>query len=145
MTDIFTWPQCFCSFVSVHAQPTPALIPELMAYMATIVRVSQDYPGLAWVRYDAAFRQRAALTGDTRWSTINPTLYTICFTRVTTSTSRCKLCFATSHTEKECAQCGDPDPVMKDRLKAILAMSSKSTVAPKPASTAPVRPSGESC
>ena len=127
VTDIFTWLQCFCSFVGVRAQPNPELVPELMAYMATIVRVSQDYPGLAWVRYDAAFRRQAALTGDTRWSTINPTLYTVCFTGVAASTARCELCFATSHTERECAQRGDPDPGMKDRLKvletAILAMS----------------------
>ena len=36
-TDIFTWLQCFGSFVSVRAQQAPALIPELMAYIATIV------------------------------------------------------------------------------------------------------------
>ena len=49
VTDIFTWLQCFGSYISVHAQYTPSLIPELMAYMAAIVRVSQDYAGLAWV------------------------------------------------------------------------------------------------
>lgn len=83
VTDLFTWLQCFHSFVSVCAQPAPALIPELMAYVATIVQVSQDYPGLAWVHYDASFSQQAALTGDTHWSTINPILSTICFTGVT--------------------------------------------------------------
>ena len=55
VTDIFTWLQCFGSYVSVRAQHTPSLIPELMVYMAAIVRVSQDYTGLAWVRYDAAY------------------------------------------------------------------------------------------
>ena len=39
VTDIFTWLQCFGSYVSVHTQHTPSLIPELMAYMAAIVRV----------------------------------------------------------------------------------------------------------
>ena len=47
VTDIFTWLQCFASYVSVRAQHTPSVIPELMAYMAAIVRVSQDYAGLA--------------------------------------------------------------------------------------------------
>ena len=47
VTDIFTWLQCFGSYVSVRAQHTPSLIPELMAYTAAIVRVSQDYAGLA--------------------------------------------------------------------------------------------------
>ncbi len=45
-----------------------------------IVRVSQDFVGLAWVRYDAAFRRQEALTGNTQWSVINSTLYTMCFT-----------------------------------------------------------------
>ena len=83
VTDIFTWLQCFGAYVSVRAPPAPHLIPELMAYMATIVRVSQDFSGLAWVRYDAAFRRQAALTRNDRWSVINSTLYTMCFVNKT--------------------------------------------------------------
>ncbi len=86
VTDIFTWLQCFTSYIAVRALASPLLIPELMAYMAMVVRVSQDYPGLAWVRYDAVFRRQAALTGNTRWSVINSSLYTMCFTAITTST-----------------------------------------------------------
>ena len=78
---------------------------------------------------------------DTHWSTINPTLYTVCYTGVAASTARCELCFATSHTERECAQRGDPNPGMKNRLKAIetaiLAMSSKPPAASKAANVAP--------
>ena len=55
VTDIFTWLQCFASCVSVCAQHTLSVILELMAFLAAIVRVSQDYAGLAWVRYDAAY------------------------------------------------------------------------------------------
>ena len=65
----------------------------------------------------------------------------MCYTGVAASTARCELCFATSHTERECAQCGDPNPGMKNRLKAIetaiLAMSSKPPAAPKAANVAP--------
>ena len=32
-----------------------------MAYIITITRVSQDFTGMAWVRYDAAFRRQAAI------------------------------------------------------------------------------------
>jgi len=149
VTDIFTWIQCFGSYVSVLAPQAPHLIPELMAYMATIVRVSQDYSGLAWVRYDAAFRRQAALTGNTRWSTINSTLYTVCFTGMAVATKRCELCFASTHSESECAQQGDPDPEMKDRIKAIetavLALTAKPATIPKPTNPPPVRPSGEPC
>ena len=56
VTDIFTWVQCFGTYVSVLAPSYPEAIPELMAYMSTIVRVSQDFSGLAWVHYDAGFR-----------------------------------------------------------------------------------------
>ena len=148
VTDIFTWIQCFGTYVSVRTPPAPHLIPEFMAYMATIVRVSQDYAGLAWVRYDAAFRRQAALTGNTRWSVINSTLYTISFTGMAAVTKRCELCFATGHTERECAQRGDTDPDMRDRLKAIesavLAMAGKQEP-PKVVPPPPPRPSGEPC
>lgn len=148
VTDIFTWLQCFGVFVSVRAPSAPHLIPELMAYMSTIVRVSQDFSGLAWVRYDAAFRRQAALTRNDRWSVINSTLYTMCFTGMASTTKRCELCFASTHTELECAQRGDPDPGMKDRLKAIetavLALTGKQDQTAKPSLPA-VRPSGEPC
>ena len=148
VTDIYTWVQCFATYVATRAPQAPQLIPELMAYLATIVRVSQDYTGLAWVRYDAAFRRQAALTGNTKWSAINSTLYTMCFTGMATTTKRCELCLATTHSEQDCAQRGDPDPGTKDRLRAIesavLALSSgqqERNKQPLPAH----KPSGEVC
>ena len=48
VTDIFTWMQCFTTYVSVLGPAYPEAIPELMAYAATIIRVSQDFAGLAW-------------------------------------------------------------------------------------------------
>ena len=66
VTDIFTWIQCFTTYISVLAPQQPWRIPELMAYMANIVRVSQDYAGLAWVRYDVAYHQQAAATGNNK-------------------------------------------------------------------------------
>lgn len=148
VTDVFTWVQCFCSYVATRAPHAPEMMAELMAYMALIVRVSQDYAGLAWVRYDSGFRRQAALTGHKRWSVINPSLYTVCFTGMAAVTKRCELCFASSHTEKECAQSGDPDPGMKERLKsiesAVLAMTRKDAPQ-RPPATSPPRPSGEPC
>ena len=58
---IFTWLQCFGTYVSILVPLHVELIPELMAYQATIVRASQDYTGLAWVRCDSPFRRQAAL------------------------------------------------------------------------------------
>jgi len=91
-----------------------------MAYnQVTIVRVSQDFSGLAWVRYDQAYRRQAGLTGHFKWSVINVTLYTMCFTGLATVQKKCELCLATSHTEHECAQAGDVDLRLKERLKTI--------------------------
>ena len=61
ITDIFTWLQCFDTYVEVFSPYEPHTVPELMAYIGIIIRVSQDYEGLGWVRYDLAFRQQAAL------------------------------------------------------------------------------------
>ena len=93
--------------------------PELMAYAATIIRVSQDYSGLAWQHYDAGFRRRAAITGNRQWSCINPTLYSTCFTGKVLFVARCKLCFASTHSTTECGLRGDTDPELPARLKSI--------------------------
>ncbi len=74
MTEITTWIQCYACYVSVLATKFPA---ELMAYLVTIFRVSQDFAGVAWVRYDAAFRRQAAISGNRKWSQINPSLYSL--------------------------------------------------------------------
>ena len=119
VTEIFTWLQCFCTYVSVLASKHPESMPELMAYIITITRVSQDFAGMAWVRYDAAFRRQAAITGNRRWSQINPSLYSICFTGRAQQTNRCELCFNSSHQTKECALMAEPDPELPSRLKAV--------------------------
>ena len=149
MTDIFTWVQCFGTYVAVLAPCEPRTVPELMAYMGTIVRVSQDYEGLGWVRYDSAFRRQAALSGNRRWSVINGTLFTMNFSGRVAGLKRCELCFATSHNERECAQSGNPDPDLGDRLKsletAVIAMARSNAARPSPDSYRAVRSSGETC
>ena len=133
--DIFTWVQCFGLYMSVLAPQHPDRIPELMAFQSTIVRASQDYAGLAWVQYDSAFRQQAALTGLTQWSAINSTIYTLCFAGAARTATRCELCFATTHFSKECAQQGDPDPGVRERLRAI----EKAVISMTPKTDAPAK------
>ena len=75
---------------------------------------------------------------------INATLYSTCFTGMARSTSRCELCLATTHTDKECALQGTSDPNLSDRLKTleslVLPFSPKPDRGVKPA---PREPSGE--
>ena len=126
VTEVLTWVQCYSSFVAVLAPSEPQAVPELMAYQNLIVRASQDYEGLGWVRYDSAFRRQAALTGNKKWSVINSTLYAMNFSARKVGTRRCELCFATSHAEQDCAQRGSADPGVSDRLRylesAVIAM-----------------------
>ena len=78
VADIFTWVQNFMhTYVSVQSGQYPEMVPELMAYMAMIVRASQGFKDLAWVRCDVGFRRQAALTKNRRWSQINSTLHSI--------------------------------------------------------------------
>ena len=51
---------------------------------------------------------------------VNLSLYTSCFIgSAKSSAQRCELCQATTHTERECAQQGDLDPDMQQRVKAM--------------------------
>ena len=119
VTDIFTWIHCYTSYVSVLASRYQGVVPQLMAYLVTITRVSQDFSGLARVRYDAAFRRQAAITGNRKWSQINPSLYSICFTGCAQVLKRCELCVSSTHTTNQCALAADPDPELPTRLKAV--------------------------
>ena len=119
VTDVLIWVKCFATYVRVLASAHPTLIPEFMGYMGTIVRASQDFAGLAWVRYDTSFRRQAAQTGHRRWSQLNPTLYSICFTGNAQKVARCELCLGFTHTAAECALRGEADPEMPGRVKAV--------------------------
>lgn len=117
--DIAVWLQCFAVWVSVVSRSFPEVVPELMAYMASIIRASQEYEGAAWEAYDAAFRRQAAATGQREWSKINPTLYTICFTGKACRSQRCDICLSATHKTVECYGAVDEDPDMSRRVRAV--------------------------
>ena len=87
--------------------------------MVTITRVSRDFAGLAWVRHGASFRRQAAITGNKKWSQINPSLYSICFTGCAQVQSRCELCMSVVHSTKQCVLVTDTDPELPARIKAV--------------------------
>ena len=124
----------------------PEAIPELLAYMASIIRVSQDYSELAWVRYDAAFRRQGSTDRQSQVATNQCLhLYRVLHRNVRVSLL-CELCFGTTHSSKECTLRGDPDPDMQARVKAIetavLVLAANQV---KPISTGKVLPSGQVC
>ena len=52
VSDIFTWLQCFRVCVSIRGVQSPEVIPELMAYMTTIIRVHGEHSVSEWRNYD---------------------------------------------------------------------------------------------
>lgn len=116
--DMNAWLQCFAVFVSVVSREAPESVPELMAYMGTIMRASQEYEGAAWATYDVAFRRQAASTGQREWSKVNTSLYSICFTGKARRSQRCDLCLSAAHKTAECCTL-DEDPDMARRVRAV--------------------------
>ena len=108
--------------------PHPQAVPELLAYLIFILRASQDFGGVSWVTYDAAFRRQAFITGNRQWSRVNPSLYSICFSGIVRAGTRCELYLSLSHPTRDCTLVSDPDPDVTTWLKtlesAVLAMTS---------------------
>ena len=117
--DIFTWLQCFGIYASVRGAQVPELIPELMAYMGTIIRANREYAGSEWLKYDMLFRKHAALRKETRWSVINPTIYARCFTAATRNPPRCEVCLASTHDTKDCGQRDVDEGDIEGRLRNV--------------------------
>ena len=108
-----------CSVLRCAGEVRPDHNPQLMAYMITISQASQDFTGLAWVRYDLAFRRNAAVTGNCKWSAINPSIYSFFFTRKAAISTRCDLCLSTGHVTTNCPLQEDADPDLPIHLKAV--------------------------
>ena len=102
ISDIFTWLQCFGVCVSICGVQSPEVIPELVVYMTTIIRVHREHSGSEWRNYDTLFRKLAALRRDTKCSVINPTIYAKYFMAATRNPPSCELCLAFSHEMKDC-------------------------------------------
>lgn len=77
--EILQWVTCFATIVRTLSLVYPPKTPELMAYMACIIRCHKDYEGPALVLYNRAFRQTAELTKDINWSVVNTSLFNTCF------------------------------------------------------------------
>lgn len=79
VTNVLQWVQCFAAMVGVLSRAYPQMVPDLMAYQATIVRCHRDFEDLYWVQYDRMYRRQVAITKDTHWGRVDTTLYSKCF------------------------------------------------------------------
>ena len=69
--------------------------------MNFIIKVYRECSGNAWQGYDQRFRQRAAVTTETKWTTIDPTLWNLAFAGHAHA-RRCKHCFSLCHSHDSC-------------------------------------------
>jgi len=60
--DVCVWLQCFAVYVVMMSARWPKRVPEMMAYMIHIIRMSQEYEELLWFIYEEAYRRQAAST-----------------------------------------------------------------------------------
>ena len=88
------------------------------------------------------FCKLADLRRDTKWSVINPTIYSRCFTAATRNPSRCELRLVFSHETKDCSHQELTESTIEGQLKSM----EQSIQALVPAQLCPaVRLSGEMC
>ena len=102
VTNILQWVQCFSAMVGVLARVYPQMVPDLMAYQATIVRCYRDFSGLHWAQYDRMYRRQVAVTKDLRWAKLDPTLYSKCFAGNARRQPLCSHCLSDNHSSSEC-------------------------------------------
>ena len=107
VTDINPWLQCFMTYVSVMSRRFPQDVVELLVYMGNIHKASIKFAGQSWVRYDVTFRTQAAATGYRQWSTINASLYSLCFTGKVAAKPHCEFCFSVAHATQDCPTTAD--------------------------------------
>ena len=117
--DINIWLQCFATFMTVMASKFPEHTPQLLAYMVTILKASQEYEGTAWAAYDVAYRQQAASTGHKQWSEVNASLYAVCFTGKGKRSQRCEVCLSAAHRTADCPANEDEERDLADRMRVV--------------------------
>ena len=80
------------------AKHDPGSIPEMLAYMLTIMKAQKEFKEPVWRLYDVTYREKAAATGNKKWSQIDPLLYNQLFTGRANEVAFCQHCHSTTHT-----------------------------------------------
>ena len=73
--DIVSWMEAFSIYCLILASSFPQRWPDLMRYKLLILRTHRQFGGKVWLAYDKAFREHAAATKLTDWSTMEVQLY----------------------------------------------------------------------
>ncbi len=84
------------------AKHHPEATPELLAYMLSIMRAQREFREPAWRLYDEAYCEKAAATGNRKWSQIDPLLYNQIFTGKAKEMALCQHCQSPAHASDGC-------------------------------------------
>ena len=84
VTTILEWAQCFGIYVAVLSKTQPERVPDLLAYQALIIQAliiqaQVEYQGDSWLGYDRTSRLRAMSQPNLKWSSVDPTLWSLAF------------------------------------------------------------------
>ncbi|KAK2547342.1 hypothetical protein P5673_032746 [Acropora cervicornis] len=69
--DIASWMEAFAIFSLILASHFPNCWKDLMQYQLLILRTYRHFSGRVWLEYDQAFREHAAASRLTDWSSMN--------------------------------------------------------------------------
>ena len=112
-----------CSLYS-STVPTASFSNSRNANLYVIIRAAQEFEDPVWRSYDEAFHEKAAATGNKKWSEIDTHIYNQLFTGHARKVDICKHCNATNHssdhcpskTRKQIHEDSDDNPPMTKRI-----------------------------
>ena len=100
--DVIVWAVCFASYISVIANKDPSRVPDLLGYLVHMIKASLEFEGPAWANYDNTFRRQAAVLGNQNWSSLNSSLFSMCFTGKGKNSPKCDICLGVGHGVGSC-------------------------------------------
>lgn len=90
--DIATWVKVFSTYTLVLSSCFPEVVPNLMLYQLTIVKLSKRFHYPSWLYYNVEYRKWASANQIQDWSQTNLELFTLAFTGQAVSLSWCPVC-----------------------------------------------------
>ena len=102
ISSIHEWVTTFSTYAAVLTTSDPTRGADLFEYTRLIVQAEREYKGDAWLRYDIAFRTRAANRHIVRWADLDSTLWNRAFSGMSRASSYCAICLDAAHSTSEC-------------------------------------------
>ena len=102
VTNIQLWLSCYAAVVGVLSRAYLQMVPEFMAYQATIIKYCRDFEGIACAQYNRVYRRQVVQSKDLHWLKLNPTLYGLCFTGKAKRHVACNFCLSDIHSSDQC-------------------------------------------